>query len=79
MFCCGRIRFAHIEMFSFLSRECINLQKGSLRKKMYLNSTFKGCMFVLRHFDESQEFQTVAKKCSQFYMICTYDSDEILL
>ena len=43
-FCCGAICFAHIEMFSFLRRECINLQKGSLRKKMYLNSTFKGCI-----------------------------------
>ena len=72
-FCCGAIRFPHIEMFSFLCRECLNLQKGSLRKKMYLNSTFKGCIFVLKHFDQSQELQTMAKKCSQFYMICTYD------
>ena len=72
-FCCGAIRFPHIEMFSFLRSECINLQKGCLRKKMYLNSTFKGCIFVLKHFDQSQELQTMAKKCSQFYMICTYD------
>ena len=43
-FCCGAIRFPHIEMFSFLRRECISLQKGCLRKKMYLNSTFKGCI-----------------------------------
>ena len=73
LFRCGTIRFPHIEMFSFLRRECINLQKGSLRKKMYLNSTFKGCIFVLKHFDQSQELQTMAKKCSQFYMIRTYD------
>ena len=73
LFCCGAIRFPHIEMFSFLRRECINLQKGCLRKKMYLNSTFKGCIFVLKHFDQSQELQTMAKKCSQFYMIRTYD------
>ena len=79
MFCCGAIRFARIEMFSFLRRECINLQKGSLRKKMYSNSIFKGCIFVLKHFDQSQEFQTMAKKCSQFYRIRTYDSDEILI
>ena len=72
-FCCGAIRFPHIEIFSFLRRECINLQKGCLRKKMYLNSTFKGCIFVLKHFDQSQELQTMAKKCSQFYMIRTYD------
>ena len=39
-FCCSAIRFPQIEMFSFLRRECINLQIGSLRKKMYLNSTF---------------------------------------
>ena len=70
-FCCGAIRFPHIEMFSFLRRECIDLQKGFLRKKMYLNSTFKGCIFVLKHLDQSQELQTMAKKCSQFYMIRT--------
>ena len=69
-FCCGTICFHHIEMFSFLHRECINLQKGSLQKKMYLNSTFKGCIFVLK---QSQELQTMAKKCSQFYTIRTYD------
>ena len=50
-------------MFSFLRRESINLHKGCLRKKMYLNSTFKGCIFVLKHFDQSQELQTMAKKC----------------
>ena len=72
-FCCGAIRFPHIEMFSFLRRECINLQKGCLRKKIYLNSTFEGCIFVLKHFDQSQELQTMAKKSSQFYMIRTYD------
>ena len=72
-FCCGAIRFPHIEMFSFLRGECINLQKGCLRKKMYLNSTFKGCIFVVKHFVQSQELQTMAKKCSQFYMIRTYD------
>ena len=37
-FCCGAICFPHIEMFSFLCRECLNLQKGSLRKKMYLSN-----------------------------------------
>ena len=37
-FYCGAIRFPQIEMFSFLRRECINLQKRSLRKKMYLSS-----------------------------------------
>ena len=61
-YCCGAIRFPHIEMFSFLRRECTNLQKGCLRKKIYLNSTFKGCIFVLKHFDQSQELQTMAKK-----------------
>ena len=40
---------------------------------MYLNSAFKGCIFVLKHFDQSQELQTMAKKCSQFNMIRTYD------
>ena len=67
------MRFPHIEMISFLCRECIDLQKGRLRKKMYLNSTFKECMFVLKYFDQSQELQTIAKKCLQFYMIRTYD------
>ena len=73
LFCYSAIRFPHIEMFSFLRREWINLQKGSSQKKMYLNSTFKGCIFVLKHFDQSQELQTMAKKWSQFYMIRTYD------
>ena len=58
LICCGAIRFPHIEMFSILRRECINPQKGSLRKKIYLNSTFKGCIFALKHFDQSQELQT---------------------
>ena len=40
---------------------------------MFLDSTFKGCIFVLKHFDQLQELQTMAKKCSQFYMIRTYD------
>ena len=30
LFCYSAIRFPHIEMFSFLRREWINLQKGSL-------------------------------------------------
>ena len=72
-FCCDAIRFPYIKMFSFLRRECINLQKDCLRKKMYLNSTFKGSIFLSKHFDQSQELQTMAKKCSQFYMIRTYD------
>ena len=72
-FCCDAIRFPYIKMFSFLRRECINLQKDCLRKKMYLNSTFKGSIFLSKHFDQSQELQTMAKKCSQFYVIRTYD------
>ena len=40
---------------------------------MYLNSTFKECIFVLKHFDQSQELQTIAKKCLLFYVIRTYD------
>ena len=65
-FCCDAIRFPYIKMFSCLRRECINLQKDCLRKKMYLNSTFKGSIFLSKHFDQSQELQTMAKKCSQF-------------
>ena len=49
------LRLSQKYFFKLWSRECINLQKGSLRKKMYLNSTFKGCIFVLKHFDPSQE------------------------
>ena len=40
---------------------------------MFLNFTLKGCIFVLKQFDQSQELQTMAKKCSQFYTIRTYD------
>ena len=75
-----------MEMFSFLCRECINLQKGSLRKKIYLNSTFKECIFVLKHFDQSQELQTnygqemfTILHDSHKRFLCHLDSDEILL
>ena len=55
-----------MEMFSFLQRECINLHEGRLRNKMHLHSTFKGCNFVIKDFDQSQELKTVAKKSLQF-------------
>ena len=59
--------FPHIGMFSFLLRECINLHEGRLRNKMHL----KGCFFVLKDFDQSQELKTIAKKSLQFYMFPT--------
>ena len=60
----------HIGMFSFLHRECINLHKGRLRNKMHLHSNLKGCFFVLKAFDQSQELKTIAKK-SLWMNICT--------
>ena len=46
----GTIRFPPIGMFSILHRECVNLQKGSLRN----NSIFKGhFLCVLRDFNQS--------------------------
>jgi len=48
-FCCAAIGFPYTEMFSFLIRECINLQKGSFRNIMYFlltNSIFKGCFLL---------------------------------
>ena len=63
--------FPHVGMFSFLHRECINLHEGSLRNNMHLHSTLKGCFFVLKDFDQSQELKTVAKKSLQFYMFPT--------
>ena len=54
--------FPHIGMFSFLHRECRNLHEGRLRNKMHLHSTLKGCFFVLKDFDQSQELKTIAKK-----------------
>ena len=84
-FCCDAIRFPYIKMFSFLRRECINLQKDCLRKKMYLNSTFKGCIFVLKHFDQltrvannGQEMFTILHD-PHIRFLCYLDSDEILL
>ena len=65
--------FPHIGMFSFLHRECINLHEGRLPNKMHLHSTLKGCFFVLKDFDQSQELKTIAKKSLQFYMFPTYD------
>ena len=60
-------------MFSFLHRECINLREGLLRNKMHLHSTVKGCFFVLKDFDQSQELKTIAKKSLKFYMFPTSD------
>ena len=60
--------FPHIEMLLFLHRECINLHEGRLRNKIHLHSTLKGCFFVLKDFDQSQELKTIAKKSLQFYM-----------
>ena len=69
--------FPHIGMFSFLHRECINLHEGSLRNKMHLHSTLKGCLFVLKDFDQSQELKRIAKKGLQFYMFPTQDFFDI--
>ena len=63
----------HIGMFSFLHRECKNLHEGRLRNKMHLHSTLKGCFFVLKDFDQSQELKTIAKKRLHFYMFPTQD------
>ena len=65
--------FPHIGMFSFLHRECINLHEGRLRNKMHWHSTLKGCFFVLKDFDQSQELKTIAKKSLKFYMFPTSD------
>ena len=58
--------FPHIGMFSFLHRECINLHEGRLRNKMHLHSTLKGCFFLLKDFDQSQELKRIAKKVYNF-------------
>ena len=42
-FCYGVIRFPHMGLFSFSHIEYIYLQKGTLRRKIYFNSIFKGC------------------------------------
>ena len=55
-------RIPQIEMFSFLHREGINLHEGRLRNKMHLHSTLKGCFFVLKDFDQSQELKTIAQE-----------------
>ena len=44
-----------------------------LRNKIHLHSTLKGCFFVLKDFDQSQELKTIAKKSLQFYMFPTQD------
>ena len=63
--------FLHIEMFSFLHRECINLHEGRLRNKMHLHSTLKGYFFVLKDFDQSQEIKNNSQESLQFYMFPT--------
>ena len=68
-FCYGTICFPHIERFSFSHIECINLQKGSLRNKIYFNSIFKGVFCVnrfqpiIRLANNGQENFTILK-CS---------------
>ena len=49
-FCYAAMCFPHIGIFSFLHRECINLLKGRLRDKIYLNSILKGCFFFVKRF-----------------------------
>ena len=67
--CYEAIHFPHIVgMFSFLHRQCINLQKDSLRDKTHLNSILKGRFLVFIYFDQSYELQTIAKKSLQFHM-----------
>ena len=70
-FCYAAKVLSHIGVFSFLHRECINLHDGFLRNKMHLYSTLKGCFFVLKDLDQSQELKTIAKKSLQFYMFPT--------
>ena len=47
-------------MFSFSHGECVKPQKGSLQNKMYLNFIFKGCLFLLKDFNQSSELKTIA-------------------
>ena len=63
--------FPQIGNFLFLHRECIDLHEGRLRNTMHLHSTFKGCFFGLKDFDQSQELKTIAKKSLQFHMFPT--------
>ena len=76
--------FPYIGMFSLSHRECINLQKGSSRNKMYLNSTFKSFSFVKRFWpiirvaNKSQEKFTILH-VPHVGFLCYLDSDKILL
>ena len=51
--------------------ECIILQKGRVRDKMYFKLHVERVFFVLKDFDQSQELKTIAKKSLQFYMFPT--------
>ena len=42
--------------------------EGRLRDKMDLHSIFKGCFYVLKDLDQSQELKTIAKKSLQLCM-----------
>ena len=61
-------------MFSCFHRECVNLQKASLRHKMYFNSILKDVFLVFKDFNQSQELKTIAKKS-----LCYLSAEEILL
>ena len=49
----GAILFPHVGVFSLSHRECLNLQKGGVGNKMYLNSILKGAFFVFKDLDQS--------------------------
>ena len=84
-FCYGAIRFPHIEMFSFSHRECINLQKGSLRNKRnetpFLRVFF---FFCKRIVTTHKSYQQKPRKVRILHVphigfLCYLDSSEILL
>ena len=49
----GAILFPQLGMFSLSHRECLNLQKGGVGNKMYLNSILKGVFCVFKDLDQS--------------------------
>ena len=74
--------FPRKEFFSFSHRECkLNLQKGSLRNKMYLNFKIfcvKRFRPIIRVENDSQEKFPILH-VPQIGFVCYLDSEEIFL
>ena len=65
LFYCA-ILFPHVGIFSLLHRECLNLQKGGVGNKMYLNSILKGVFLCLKIWTKHRSSKKSPRKVYNF-------------